>query len=138
MLGALISTIFLVLAIVHVYWALGGQSGKLAAVPGVDGRPSFRPSPLGTLLVAVGLVAATAVIAGTMGWIESPVRVSTLRVLTLALSLMFFLRAVGDFRHVGFFKPAGQSRFGYWDSLVYSPLCLGIAVATFLVARWTR
>lgn len=138
MIGALLSTVLLVLAMTHVYWALGGQSGRLAAVPTVDGRPLFDPTPLATLLVAAALVGATAVVVGAMGWIDAPVGTRVCRVLTFALSLVFFVRAVGDFRYVGFFKSAGDGRFAYRDSTIYSPLCLAIAVAAFLVARSTR
>ena len=126
------------MAMLHVYWAAGGQSGKLAAVPSVDGRPLFNPSPLGTLLVAAALVVAAVVVVGAMGWIASPVPASVFRALTYAIALVFVLRAVGDFRYVGFFKSEMESQFAYWDSLIYSPLCLGIAVGGVLVARWMR
>ena len=138
LLAALLSIVFLALAMVHVYWALGGQSGRLEAVPSLHGRPLFTPSPLATLLVALALVVAAAIVAGTVGWIHRPVSTRVFRVLTIVMSLVFFVRAVGDFRYVGFFKSARDTRFAYWDSLLYSPLCLGIAVAAFLVARLKR
>ena len=50
-----LSLIFLVLAGIHVYWAFWGLEGNLSAVPSIDGKPAFRPSPRATLLVAAGL-----------------------------------------------------------------------------------
>ncbi|MGH7684711.1 MAG: DUF3995 domain-containing protein, partial [Vulcanimicrobiaceae bacterium] len=40
------------LALLHVFWALGGQRGTSAAIPEVNGRPAFVPSPVLTLVVA--------------------------------------------------------------------------------------
>ena len=38
------------------------------------------------------------------------------------------LRAIGDFRYVGFFKRVRDSSFARLDTLAYSPLCAGLAV----------
>jgi hypothetical protein len=51
------------------------------------------------------------------------------------LALVFALRAMGDFRFVGFFKSMGDEPFRSWDTWLYSPLCLAIAVAAFAVAN---
>jgi hypothetical protein len=50
------------------------------------------------------------------------------------LALVFAVRAVGDFRYVGFFKALGDEPFRSWDTWLFSPLCLAIAVAAFTVA----
>jgi hypothetical protein len=44
-----------------------------------------------------------------------------------SISLMFLLRAIGDFRTVGFWKSITDTPFAHWDTRLYSPLCLGIA-----------
>ena len=137
-LGLLLSTVFLALATMHVYWAAGGESGSVAAVPSVDGRPLFHPSRVATLLVAASLAVAAGVVAGAVGWSGTPGRARVFRLLTFAISIVFLARTVGDFHYVGFFKTVVGSRFGYWDSVVYSPLCLAIASVAFLIARWTR
>lgn len=55
--------IFTFVSMVHLYWAAGGKLGSLAAIPQLPGefasgpRLAFKPSALGTLLVAMGLVA---------------------------------------------------------------------------------
>ena len=45
------------------------------------------------------------------------------------------VRAVGDFRYVGFFKSLGDDPFCSWDTWLFSPLCLAIALAALTVAR---
>jgi hypothetical protein len=137
-LAVALTTVFTALAITHVYWALGGRRGSAAVVPSEGGEPLFRPSPVGTLMVAAALLMAAAVVAGVVGWIATPVPKLVLRAMTLTISLVFFMRAIGDFRFVGFFKVANDSSFASRDTQVYSPLCLAIACAAFVVEWWSR
>ena len=134
--GLLLVLIFVMLALLHIYWAVGGDWGKAASVPTVSGKALFRPSRVATLLVAAALLVASMVIAGAMGWIGAgPSKMFTL--LTFAMSAVFLLRAIGDFKHAGFFKAASDSPFAYWDTRLYSPLCLFIAASAFFVA-WRK
>jgi Protein of unknown function (DUF3995) len=41
-----------------------------------------------------------------------------------AIAAIFLLRAIGDFRYVGFFKKERGSKFAKMDTKFYSPLCL--------------
>jgi hypothetical protein len=136
LLALLVATTLAALSALHVFWACGGRLGWLAALPEVDGKPLFRPSTLATLGVAVLLVLAAALVAVTGGLWPAPAAVpgGVLRGLTFALAAVLALRAVGDFRLVGFFKRVRGTRFARLDSLVYSPLCALLAVATFVVA----
>src|SRR4051812_32737606 len=128
---------FAALGLLHIYWAFGGRSAIAAVVPSVAGRPVFRPSFSSTLLVAGALFAAAVVISGAIGWLGNRVPASVFRLLTFAISLVFLLRAIGDFRYVGFFKAGSHSTFAFWDRWLYSPLCLLIALSAFVVARRT-
>jgi hypothetical protein len=134
-LAVLLIATFVILALLHVYWAIGGQFGQAASVPSVDGRRLFDPSPRSTLMVAAALLACACAIAGTAGWLGEAVPASVFRAVTMLVSLVFLLRAIGDFRYVGFFQRAGDSPFAYWDLRLYSPLCLLIGAAALVVAR---
>ena len=57
-----------------------------------------------------------------------------MRVGTLVVAAAFLLRAIGDFRLVGFFKRVRNTRFAAWDTRLFSPLSLGIGIASFWVA----
>jgi hypothetical protein len=126
--------VFVALAVLHVYWALGGGRGKLSAVPEVNGRPAFKPSAATTLAVALALFAAALIVAAAMGWVRAPVSMRVLSLLLFGLALLFFARAVGEFRLVGFFKRVRDTAFARRDSLVYSPLCLLLAIAILILA----
>jgi hypothetical protein len=53
---------------------------------------------------------------------------------TRVLAAVFFLRAIGEFRLVGFFKRVRNTRFARWDTLLFSPLCLFMALVLMLIA----
>ena len=132
-LAVLLSVIFAGIGLLHVYWAVGGRGGSGAGVPSVDGEPLFRPSPGATLIVAAALFTAAFVIAGAAGWLGWAIPASVFRALTLGIAIVFLVRAVGDLKYVGFFKSVTGSLFAYWDTRLYSPLCLFIAVAAFYI-----
>ena len=52
----------------------------------------------------------------------------------LAIGGIFLLRAVGDFRYVGFFKKVKNTAFARNDTRYYSPLCLLLGVIALGVA----
>jgi hypothetical protein len=125
---------FVALSLVHVYWALGGRLGKLAAVPEQSGRKAFQPSVGATLFVATGLALCAVLVATTAGLLDVPQSGRWSRWLSYGLGLALLARAVGDFRLVGFFKRVRGTRFAQLDSLVYAPLCLLLAVGVWYVA----
>lgn len=123
---ALIAALILgLLSVIHFYWAMGGHSGVHLAVPHKDGEPLFKPRKIGTLIVAMGLL-GLALLALVLRWGELwnlPI-MTVAPYLGLAVALVFFARAVGDFNWVGFFKKVKNSDFARLDTRYYSPLCL--------------
>jgi hypothetical protein len=127
---------FLTLSVWHVYWAAGGRIGKPAAIG--DGKTVFVPGAFATLFVAVGLGACAALVAATAGLIPSPLSTHALGSLSFALASALLLRAIGDFRFVGFFKRAGDGAFARRDTVLYSPICLVLALAVGMLAVLSR
>jgi hypothetical protein len=131
-----VAAVLLALAVLHVYWAAGGRVGTSAAVPEVAGRPAFEPGPNATLGVALALTLAALVVLGRVGlWIPTWPPHRVFRVGTWVWAVIFLLRAMGDFRLVGFFKRASDTRFARRDTLFYSPLCLALGLALLALAR---
>ena len=133
MLAIALIAVFAFLASVHVYWAFGGRFAKVAAIPELRGAPSFVPGRMLTLLVACCLFACAALVGAATGFLDVPVPPATLQWACFGLALLLLLRAVGDFRLVGFFKTVRGSRFAWLDSALYSPLCMTLAVGVFIV-----
>jgi hypothetical protein len=129
--GAAAIVILLAAAAVHVCWAAGGKAGKAVAVPTAEGHAVIKPSAMGTAMVAAALCVMAVLVALRIGLLKLPgfagdhILVLTALWLTVAL---FALRAIGDFRYVGFFKRIRDSGFARLDTLAYSPLCALLAV----------
>ncbi|HEX9927435.1 MAG TPA: DUF3995 domain-containing protein [Pyrinomonadaceae bacterium] len=133
-LGILLASVFAVLGLFHLYWAAGGRFGSGAAVPTTGGERLFNPSALGTVLVAVALFAAMLVVLGQIGLLGSSLPKWIFRWATFVIAALFLLRAIGDFKYVGFFKTVSHTDFARLDSLLFTPLCLLIAIAAFLIS----
>ncbi|MBK9087744.1 MAG: DUF3995 domain-containing protein [Holophagales bacterium] len=118
----------------HIYWAFGGRWGWGAAIPQVDGRPAFTPSRPATLVVALGLAAAAVLPLVRTGAFPFPVPPWLSQWSAVFLAFIFFIRAVGDFRLVGFFKRVRGTPFAIWDTRLFSPLCLLLAAGFARVA----
>ncbi len=133
-LAVITTAVFLGLTALHVYWALGGRRGTDGVIPTIDGRRALHPPPLGTLIVAVALAVAAALALGSTGILNSVAPAWLIRGGLVGLSLVFGLRAIGDFRLVGFTKRVKDTRFARLDTLVFAPLCMGLAAACAALA----
>ena len=51
----------------------------------------------------------------------------------LAIGIVMLVRAVGDFKYVGFFKKIEGTIFAQNDTRYYSPLCLLISLNAFYI-----
>lgn len=127
--GGAVAAVLLAAALLHVYWALGGRLAMRAAVPERDGRPVLRPRarPTAAVAAALGLCAVLALLAS--GWLALDIPRRLIVAPTWAVAVVFALRAVGDFRYVGFAKRVRGSRFARLDDLLYAPLCVFVAAA---------
>jgi Protein of unknown function (DUF3995) len=135
--GATAIVILLLVAAVHVYWAAGGRTGKAAAVPTAAGRAVIKPSALSTAIVAAALCVIAAILAFRIGWLELPGLAGDnifIQITVWLIAGVFALRAIGDFRYVGFFKRIRASKFAHLDTLAYSPLCAVLAVLIGIAA----
>ena len=123
MLAAIIAAVFAFLGLLHFYWALAGVGdANHAAIPQINGVPVFKPSKAATAGVGVLLLVTAAIV------------LMRVDLLVAGAAAVMVLRAIGDFRLVGFFKRVRDSRFARMDTLVYSPLCLALGAALAVLA----
>ncbi|MGA9639062.1 DUF3995 domain-containing protein [Flavobacterium sp.] len=127
-------TIFLFLSGIHFYWVLGGKWGVGSVFPTKPGdkNPQFPgvipTSIVGMALFTIGLFYLTRV--GILP-IKLPYFLNQYG-LKIIISL-FIIRAIGEFNYIGFFKKYKETKFGINDTKYYSPLCLLIALLTFIL-----
>jgi len=128
MTAPLLSGIFVALALLHFFWAAGDGGGLDGFVPSEDGKPLLTASPLASLLVGVAMLAAALVVTCRAGWWCVGLPAPLARVGIWVIALLFALRAIGEFRYVGFFKRVRGTRFARRDTWIFSPLCVVIAM----------
>jgi hypothetical protein len=128
-IGIILFAIFLAIALIHVYWGFGGKWKINEAVPVTEsGKKVLRPGPSACFVVAIGLAgfAIFALIRADILHISLPVWIYANGLWIIAA--VFILRAIGEFKYIGFFKKIKQTPFGKNDTKFYSPLCLVIGI----------
>lgn len=131
----LLSAFFFGTGLLHLAWAFGWRWGLASALPEVSGRPALAPSRAATLTVAAALSAAGLLVLAHAGALPSALPRTWTRILLNVGAGVFALRAVGDFRLVGFFKRVRGTRFATADTFLHSPLCVAVAFGLWTLAR---
>jgi hypothetical protein len=49
------------------------------------------------------------------------------------IPFIFILRAIGEFKYIGFFKSIKTTAFGKLDTIFFSPLCLFIGILGIII-----
>ena len=77
-------------------------------------------------------------VTGKAGWIGTSPVAALFDIGIWVLGLVFVLRAVGNLRTFGFFKTVRGTLFSEWDTWLYSPLCVLLALLAAGLARLPR
>ena len=129
--GSIATLVLAAIGALHIYWARGGQRFAAKAIPTSGGKPTMAPGATATYAVA-GLL-ATAASASALSTMHLGGRLP--RLLAACAGLTLLLRAVGDFRLIGFLKKERSSEFAKLDTALYSPLCLFLGLALLRSAK---
>ena len=133
------TVIFILLSILHFYWAFGGRFWYEQVLPtSSNGLHKLNPSTTAGLLIAFGLLFLALVTVANQGTFDRHIKRTYFHYGTLIIAIIFFLRAIGDFRFVGFFKTVKSTRFGINDTLIFSPLCIFIGVISVIIFSLKR
>ncbi len=134
MLSLILSSTFLILSILHMYWGFGGKWAIASTLPtSPSGKNILNPTSFQCFFIAGGLLLFALLPLHKVGLLltELPSWVSFYGL--VAVVAIFFLRALGDFRYVGFFKKIRETQFGRLDTLIYSPLSFVISQLSLLL-----
>ncbi|MEH7442937.1 DUF3995 domain-containing protein [Bacillus sp. JJ1122] len=134
---AMTSLLFIMIGMLHVFWALGGSWGVHAALPTDDDSklPVLQPRMAGTLFIGLLCFFASVLLLVQIDMIAVIKSSPLSKWLCIAGGIVFLLRAIGEGKYVGFFKKIKHTRFAKQDTAFYSPLCLWISCA-FLLASF--
>jgi hypothetical protein len=117
--------ILVVVSVLHFYWLFGGTWGFRASLPEkVEGGSVFTPKWIETLIVAVGLIGVAFILLAQNNLIPFFTSNSFTKWSSIILTFIFFLRAIGDFKYLGFTKRIKNTNFSKYDTQLYTPLCI--------------
>lgn len=132
--GVLAVSIFLIISLIHFYWAFGGKWGLDSALPKAsNGQKMLAPGSLATTVVALGLLSFAFLILIKLDFLEIEIPAIIFEYGLWGVSAIFALRAIGDFKYAGFFKKIKNTDFSRMDSKLYTPLCLFLAFASIII-----
>ncbi|MCP3957705.1 MAG: DUF3995 domain-containing protein [bacterium] len=136
-LAIFLATVFALLCAFHVIGAFGVWV-DLPVIPELPDRVLAHPSSISWLGVAAALALAVLVVLtrGDLILRFVPPWFSTLA--CLVLGAVFVLRSIGELRMFGFFRSITGTDFAFWDTWLYTPLCLVIGLCTLWLASTPR
>ena len=130
-------TTFLALSIIHFYWSAGGSIGYSNSLPADEnGNILLAPTTVDCILVGVILLLFAIVYTQNPSNLNFKVFKYFFKFGQWIIPIIFLIRAIGEFKYVGFFKEVTTTEFAQMDTLLFSPLCLGIGcVGIFLALK---
>ncbi len=117
--------IFFFLGLIHFNWSLGGKWGIEQTLPTKEnGERVLNPKKIDSGIVGFGLTifGLFYLFNSKLIYIQLPYWIVEYG--NWIIPAIFILRAIGDFKYIGFFKRVKQTKFGKMDSKLFSPLCL--------------
>jgi hypothetical protein len=133
------TTLFFLLSILHFYWAVGGRVWYHDVLPtNSNGLNRMNPGTTAGLVIAFGLLFLALITVGNLGLFDKHIKRKYFRFGALIITIIFFLRAIGDFKLFGFFKEITRTRFGVNDTQIFTPLCVFIALLSLLIFVFQR
>ena len=128
-LPLLLTIIFFALGMIHFYWLFGGKWGVSKALPTKEGGgDTFAPPKLATFIVGFGLLSIGFLYLIKSRMIEVQLPDFLMNYGLWIIPSIFILRAIGEFKYVGFFKKIKHTEFAKADTRLFSPLCLIIGI----------
>jgi hypothetical protein len=124
MIHLILSAILWIIAGFHFYWAFGGQRFSQGVFPNIKNH-SFRPSKAATLFVALCFMALAIYY---LKYVEI-----LPKYFLMGLALVFLLRAIGEFKYLGFFKTEKNGLFAINDTQYFSPLCVVLGLLNLIL-----
>jgi hypothetical protein len=122
------------LGLIHFNWVVGGKFGFEQALPTkANGEKVFKPKKIDSAIVGIGLTMFGVFYLLKAGLIALTTPEWIFKYGSWIIPILFLLRAMGEFKYVGFFKRVKNTEFGKWDTRLFSPLCLMIGIGGIII-----
>lgn len=136
LLGSIVCLLLIAISLLHFYWALGGRKWADVVLPKIAGsnQVAFKAGYWATVVAALVFGMFAIAIAAKTFFPISRIPDSWTNVTVWVIAGAFLLRAVGDFKYVGFGKKIHSTDFAAYDTKIYTPLSLFIGLMTVTIA----
>ena len=128
------TVIFIMLSFVHIYWTMIGRQDLNAVLPTNAEGEQPKPTVVGNFVIAAILGIFAFVTIGNLNIYDAFVNHNIIKYATIAIGVLFLLRAIGNFSTVGFFKKQNGTVFAVKDTRYYSPLCIFLGTSSIAIA----
>ncbi len=133
-LSVLLSLILIGLGMIHFNWVIGGKFGFEESLPTKEnGERVLNPKKIDSAIVGLGLTAFGIFYIIKSEIIEYNLPEWIMKYGSWIIPTIFLLRAIGEFKYVGFFKSVKKTDFGKLDTKLFSPLCLVIGISGIVI-----
>lgn len=133
-LSILLSIILIGLGIIHFNWAIGGKFGFSESLPTKEnGERVLNPKMADSIIVGLGLTIFGLFYLLKAGIVEINLPEWIMKYGGWIIPSIFLLRAIGEFKYIGFFKKVKKTDFGKLDTKFFSPLCLFIGLCGLII-----
>jgi hypothetical protein len=133
-LPLLMTATFFVLSGIHFNWVFGGTFGFSKSIPiKENGEKLFEPKKFDSAFMGLVLAIFALFYVFVSGLVEVKIWEKAIEIIGWIIPGIFLLRAMGDFKYMGFFKKIKGTEFSEADTKVISPLCMVIGVLGLLV-----
>lgn len=133
-LSLILAITFIILALIHFNWSFGGKWGFDKSLPANEkGEIILHPRKIDCAIVGFGLTGFGLFYLLQSGFIALALPDWLMNIIAWIIPTIFILRAIGEFKYVGFFKKIKNTEFGKLDSKLFSPLCFIIGVLGMLI-----
>ncbi|WP_345272293.1 DUF3995 domain-containing protein [Flaviramulus aquimarinus] len=133
-LSILLSFVFILLGLIHFNWVIGGKFGFIESLPTKrNGERVLNPKRIDSAIVGIVLIVFGLFYIFKSGLIAYHLPKWIMKYGSWLIPLIFILRAVGEFKYIGFFKSVKKTKFGKLDTKLLSPLCLIIGVMGIII-----
>jgi len=133
-LSVILFVTYFSIALIHFYWLFGGEKWINKALPtDKNGKRVLNPGKFETVIVTFGLLLFAFYYFLKIGQFEIEIPRLITEYSGWIISVIFIIRAIGDFKYVGFFKKIKHTEFGKLDTTYFSFISLTIGLIGILI-----
>lgn len=125
---------YFAIALIHSYWLFGGEKWIDKALPtDENGKRVLNPSKFKTVIVTFGLLLFALYYLLKMELFEIKIPKLITEYSGWIISIIFIIRAIGDFKYVGFFKRIKKTEFAKFDTRYFTFISLIIGLIGIII-----